>query len=348
MSKIIFTAEEFVQKIKDIQSNYKTAYAWGSFGFPLTERNVDRVVKQYNNLYTQTDRTRLKSLIGKGYFMFDCVGLIKGVFWGFSGNAKNDNGGCKYCSNGVADMDCNQMKDTCRQQITGNFDDVLPGEFLWRHGHIGIAIGNGLAIECTPSWAGGVQITRIKGGGSKETTYPERSWTLHGKSVYLDFSNQKTDDKGQNGSQNSQTTRKVGKIFLSAGIAAKRTSPSTSGIMMGRCDRGALYPISDSIVDRSGVEWLHHAGKELYSSRTDTVSRDELFKMHGSYSEIKTTANCRIRNAPGTNSAIIATVLPNKTVYWTGKTIARNGYVWAEVVYEGKLCYCDEQWLDTK
>lgn len=343
MSKTIYTAEKFVDKVKDIQKNYKTAYAWGSFGFPLTTRNVSRVVEQYDALYSQADRNRLNSLIGKGYFMFDCVGLIKGVFWGFTGDFKNDNGGCKYCSNNVSDMDCNQMKDTCNHQITGDFNNVLPGEFLWRHGHIGVAIGNGLAIECTPSWAGGVQITRIKGGKSTDTKYPERTWTLHGQSRFLDFGSGK--ESVQNESKPS-TTRKVGKIYRSVGIAAKRTAPSTTGTLMGRCDRGHLYPMEKEVKDDKGVEWLLHAGKKLYSSRTDTDTGLELFEMYGSYSEIKTTANCRIRNAPGINSVIMTTLATNRSVYWTGKTISKNGYAWAEIIYDGRICYCDEQWLE--
>ena len=32
------------------------------------------------------------------------------------------------------------------------------GEMVWMDGHVGIYIGDGLAVECTPSWANKVQI----------------------------------------------------------------------------------------------------------------------------------------------------------------------------------------------
>lgn len=349
MSEIVMTASDFVAKVKKIQSNYKTVYCWGSFGFPLTDRNIDRVAKQYKSIYTETEKERLRKLAKSGqYFMFDCVGLIKGVLWGFSGNSNNDNGGCKYCGNGVNDLDCNDMYTMCNNKREGSsaFTNVKPGEFLWRQGHIGVAIGDGLGIECTPSWNGGVQITRIKGGGNENTRYPIREWTGHGKSPFLDFSDSVSNQKGQNGIKPSQSNdRRVGKVFQSVGVAAKRSKPSTNSTISGRCERGLYYPVSEIVAGDNGIDWLKHTGSELYSSRVDTTTGNDLFKMHGTYSEVKTNANCRVRSAYGLNGSIITTLPPGETVYWTGATYPKNGYVWAEIIFNGKICYCDEQWL---
>ena len=35
------------------------------------------------------------------------------------------------------------------------------GEALWVKGHIGVYIGNGLAVECTPAWKNQVQVTAV-------------------------------------------------------------------------------------------------------------------------------------------------------------------------------------------
>ena len=51
-------------------------------------------------------------------------------------------------------------------------------------GHVGIYIGDGLCVECTPSWENKVQITAcnrsVKG-------YKRRNWTKHGKLPYIDY-----------------------------------------------------------------------------------------------------------------------------------------------------------------
>lgn len=56
-------------------------------------------------------------------------------------------------------------------------------------GHIGIYIGNGLAVECTPKWANKVQITAVGNIGSK-AGYNTRTWTKHGRIPWVDYSDQ--------------------------------------------------------------------------------------------------------------------------------------------------------------
>ena len=60
------------------------------------------------------------------------------------------------------------------------------GEALWVKGHIGIYIGNGLAVECTPSWENKVQVTAVKNIGAK-SGYNARTWTKHGKLPYVTY-----------------------------------------------------------------------------------------------------------------------------------------------------------------
>ena len=53
-------------------------------------------------------------------------------------------------------------------------------------GHIGIYIGNGLAVECTPAWKNKVQITAV-GNIGKKTGYNTRTWTNHGKLNFIKY-----------------------------------------------------------------------------------------------------------------------------------------------------------------
>lgn len=174
MAKVIMTATEFIAKAKAIAAK-NTVYTWGGFGFPITTYNINRLSAGYPKIYTKTMQTALKKLIGYNYYGFDCVGLIKGILWGWSG-VQTANGGATYQSNGVSDIDCNAMFNLCEGK-SSDFSKIVPGEFLWRQGHIGIYIGNGLAVEATAAWKNRVQITAVANIGAK-AGYKSRKWTI--------------------------------------------------------------------------------------------------------------------------------------------------------------------------
>lgn len=91
-----------------------------------------------------------------------------------------------YASNGVPDISANQMIGKC-SHISSNFSDIQVGELLWCEGHVGIYIGGGLGVECTPRWDGGVQITAVGNIGAKPG-YNTRTWERHGKLPYVSYS----------------------------------------------------------------------------------------------------------------------------------------------------------------
>ena len=68
--------------------------------------------------------------------------------------------------------------------ISTDFSKIEVGEAVWSSGHIGVYIGNGLAIECTPKWKNCVQITACN---CKKSGYNTRTWTKHGKLPYIDY-----------------------------------------------------------------------------------------------------------------------------------------------------------------
>lgn len=186
---------ELVQKHIDVAKNYKTVYMWGVFGSPVTERIIKEKAAQYPAWYTATKQAQLRQLIGKGYFGFDCVCLTKGLLWGWNANKNATYGGAKYASNGVPDVSANTMITKCKD-VSTDFRNIQVGEGLWMQGHWGIYIGDGLAVECTPSWKNGVQITAVGNIGTK-AGYNIRTWTKHGKLPYVTYVKEEVKKNGE-------------------------------------------------------------------------------------------------------------------------------------------------------
>lgn len=177
-----------VEKAVDIAQHYKTLYVMGCFGAPMTAANKKRYTK--NNPYnTDADRTRMINAATADTFGFDCVCLIKGILWGWTGDKSKAYGGAQYASNGVPDIGADSMIARCTGVSTTGWASMVPGEAVWCKGHIGIYIGDGLAVECSPRWANKVQITAVAGCG-KKAGYNTRTWTKHGKIPWVDYSDQ--------------------------------------------------------------------------------------------------------------------------------------------------------------
>ena len=89
-------ASELVRRHIDVAKNYKTVYMWGCFGSPVGETIIDEKSAQYPGWYTGGRTAYFRSLIGKGYFGFDCVNLTTGILWGWNGNKNAYYGGARY------------------------------------------------------------------------------------------------------------------------------------------------------------------------------------------------------------------------------------------------------------
>lgn len=176
-----------VGKAVDIAKNYKTTYIWGGIGLPITAETIKRAEKSYSKNTTSGYVAAAKKLSGDPKaFYFDCIGLIKSILWGWCGDNSKTYGGAKYASNGVPDIGADATITKC-SEVSTKFSSMVPGEVVWCKGHIGIYIGDGLAVECTPSWKNGVQITAV-GNIGKKSGYNTRYWTKHGKLPWVDYS----------------------------------------------------------------------------------------------------------------------------------------------------------------
>lgn len=181
----MITSNEFIQRLLDAAKNHKTVYANGMFGHLISEEIISQKAQQLPGWYTASRQAELRGLIEKEYFGFDCVCLVKGILWGWNGDASKKYGGAVYQSNGVPDITEGQMINACNG-VSSDFTSLVPGEFLWMQGHCGVYIGDGLAVECTPKWDNCVQITAVGNLGSK-SGYNSRTWSKHGKLPYVEY-----------------------------------------------------------------------------------------------------------------------------------------------------------------
>ena len=188
---MIKTGQELAAAAQAAATNHKTLYVMGCFGAPLTTKNKARYTT--NHAYNrQRARAAKINAASAATFGFDCVGLIKGLLWGWIGAQGKTYGGASYVSHGVPDLNADTMITRCAD-VSTSFSGIQPGEVVWTDGHIGIYIGGGLAVESTPSWADGVQITAVLNIGTK-AGYHGRRWKKRGKLPYIVYTATKTVD----------------------------------------------------------------------------------------------------------------------------------------------------------
>lgn len=178
---------DLINICRDIAINYKTLYVYGCFGAPLNDANKQRYTHNYP-YNEQPSRAKKILAASPDTFGFDCVNLIKGILWGWNGNVNAVYGGAVYASNGVPDTNANGMFLDCCYDQSNDFSNIIPGEFVWMEGHIGVYIGDGYVVECTPIWKDGVQITYLGNWGGNREGYSTRTWTSHGKCKFIDYS----------------------------------------------------------------------------------------------------------------------------------------------------------------
>ena len=177
----IKTAAELAALLKKVATEYKTLYVMGCFGAPMTASNKERYCQNHSYNQQTVRQVMIKSATADT-FGFDCVCLIKAILWGWSGNKSHVYGGATYNSNGVPDISADQIINKCKD-VSTDFSKLQIGELLWMKGHVGIYIGSGKCVECTPSWKNGVQVTdvlNVKSGTG-------HSWTKHGKLPYVSY-----------------------------------------------------------------------------------------------------------------------------------------------------------------
>lgn len=193
------TGEEFALKCQEVLK-YKTCYARGTFGQCATSAFIRKKATQYPEWYTSIRIQNLEALPDDTR-LFDCAGLIKGVFWNFPNTV--------YASNGLKDQNDQKMWESCKDR-SEDFSNIQIGELVWMQGHVGLYIGNGKAIECTGAWENKVLISAVSNIGFIQGLH-HRRWTGHGKLPFITY-----DATGVPNSQEKNTSEEkpVGNVYV--------------------------------------------------------------------------------------------------------------------------------------
>lgn len=176
--------DDFCSKLLDVVYDYETLYVMGCFGAPLNEKNKQRYTQ--NHSYNKKEERKTHILNAPcNTFGFDCVNLIKGVLWGWNGDTKKTYGGAVYKSNGVPDVSADGFIKLC-ENVSTDFSTIKVGECVWLKGHVGVYIGNGIVVECSPKWENRVQLSWL-GNIPQYKKGNYRVWTKHGFIPYVEY-----------------------------------------------------------------------------------------------------------------------------------------------------------------
>lgn len=174
---------EFADMLIHLATKEKTLYVNGCYGKRLTEPQKQYYINNYS--YNRGLLRKPKILKASNDTVGgDCICIIKAVIDGWNPTSPGDACGVKYNPN--HDLTEKGMLDACGASVSSDFNNIEVGEFLYVPGHGGVYIGDGLAVECTPSWKDGVQITAVH-NIAKRSDYDGRKWDKHGKLPWIDY-----------------------------------------------------------------------------------------------------------------------------------------------------------------
>ena len=138
-------------------------YVWGTFGLILSESTLSDKILQYPTGVGGYQAFIRAKWLGKR--TVDCVGLIKSYMWWRS------NGASPVTYDPKTDLNADGMYKTATEKGPINtLPKNIPGICLWKEGHIGVYIGNGLVIEARGTIAGVVE-SPLTGIGSSPWTH---------------------------------------------------------------------------------------------------------------------------------------------------------------------------------
>ena len=255
-------ATELARKCKKVANEHKTLYVYGCFGAPMNEKNKKRYSNNldYNK---KAERTKKINEASADTFGFDCVCLIKGLLWGWNGDTFKTYGGASYRTNDVPDIGADSMIKKCKD-VSTDFSNIQVGEVVWIEGHIGVYIGDGLAVECTPKWKDGVQITAVHNIG-KKSGYNGRKWTKHGKLPYVTYEKpvEKPVEKPATTSQKAKDSAKsfqkslAGTYKVTASSLNVRNGAGTMKKKMVAIPKGTAVKCYGYYTSVLGTKWLY-------------------------------------------------------------------------------------------
>lgn len=271
-------ANDFINMAKKIANNYKTLYVMGCFGAPLNSKNKTRYCNNdsYNKQSVRTNKIKNAS---NDTFGFDCVCLIKGILWGWNGNVNKNYGGATYCSNGVPDVGADTIMKYC-SNVSTNFSNIVLGELVHMSGHVGIYIGDGLAVECSPIWKDGVQITAVGNIGAK-TGYKTRIWKNHGKLKFIDYSSSNPVSPSTGKFKVGDKVVINGNLYISSNAEKPSSSVKNKTTLITRYVANTKHPYNTT----GDLGWMNESDITLANDRIyhTVVKGDTLWELAAKY-----------------------------------------------------------------
>lgn len=175
------TSDELCTILNDIVQNKKTLYVNGGIGYRLTLDGKQRAFKNKNNL-TLARRTAISNADSHTW-AFDCNNLILAVVLGWKGDENKSYGGADWSN---PKWYTTEQLVQISTEISTNFNVIEKGELVWIKGHVGIYIGNGRVIECTPKWLNCVQYSNL-GNVPQYKKGNYRVWSKHCKLPFINY-----------------------------------------------------------------------------------------------------------------------------------------------------------------
>ena len=279
-----------------VKTKLGVPYVYGAKGEVFTRAKYDQLHRMYPSQVTTYELQKI------GQVCCDCSGLIS---W-YTGIIR-----------GTENFYDNSFKRLPISQIS----QAVPGCALYKKGHIGVYIGNGLVIEEMGSKYGCVQKE------VKNRNFTHILWLND-----IDYS-------GVNNTTESQPQNTAPTTTVKAGAVTTTTSD------LHLCDQPAPTPAvsksicimpkgsSVTIVEDTGWGWskVKYNGKEGYASNA-YLALSGLSKKQTCKSTSWTTVN--IRSGPSTNTPAVGRITTSNRVFSTnGFALDDKGAIWLNVKY---------------
>lgn len=127
------------QLVKYCEQAVGHEYWYGCFGQKATQSLLNSKRKQYPNYYNRSNYN--KGWTCDGRRVYDCIGLIKAAVW----SGGNFNADPVYSS--AQDYSANSMLTACKTKGKIKTLPEVPGVLVFKPGHVGVYIGNGIVIH---------------------------------------------------------------------------------------------------------------------------------------------------------------------------------------------------------
>lgn len=280
----IMTNKELAKKAIDCAKNYKTLYVMGCFGAPMNAKNKKRY--KNNNAYNrQPKRQKMIEAATDDTFGFDCVCLVKGLCWGWSGDKNKTYGGAVYASHGLPDISIATMKS--KKYATGvstDFKNIEVGELLYiSNSHMGIYVGDGLAVEATPAFKNKVQITAVSNIG-KKSGYSSRKWDGHFKANFIKYESEPEFPNGNYKIKVSKTLRKTMSLVVSNRVKVKECDAETKKLLTStKANAIAMFKVGvtvplKNVVEKDKRKWMQYKNYYIVVQNQDGTNQVEKVK----------------------------------------------------------------------